>query len=88
MLDSFEGLIGAGSAPERRSDSSVLARARTISGSPPPIVIEARPPEILLRMTGAELISSSKMIAKRLWTFAPVTSSKRSAPFWLNVMAT
>ena len=31
-------------------------------------------------MTGAESIVSSRMMAKRRLTFAPVTSSKRSAP--------
>ena len=47
------------------------------------VVIEA-----VESMTGAESMISSSMIAKRRCTFAPVTSSKRSAPAGLNVSET
>ena len=40
-------------APERSTSSSVLAFCSWTSGSPAPSVMLARPPPILLRMTGA-----------------------------------
>ena len=85
MSDSLLGVIGAGSAPERRTSSSFRASWSCFSGSPAPIVMLARPPPIFVLMTGAESMTSSRMMAKRRPTFAPVTSSKRSAPAGLNV---
>ena len=39
-------------------------------------------------MTGAESMTSSRMMAKRRFTLAPVTSSKRWAPAGLKEMET
>ncbi|GAF92686.1 unnamed protein product, partial [marine sediment metagenome] len=57
MSDSFDGVIGAGSAPERSTISSFSAFFSWVSGSPAPIVMLARPPPIFDLMTGAELMT-------------------------------
>src|SRR3984957_6667608 len=87
MSDSLLGEMGAGSAPERSTSSSCLASCSCFSWSPAPIVMVALPPPIFVLMTGAESTMSSRMIAKRRLTFAPVTSSKRSDPAGEDLVA-
>ncbi len=56
MSDSFDGEIGAGSAPERKHELELARLLRAAaSGSPAPRVMLARPPPIFVRMTGARV---------------------------------
>lgn len=88
MRCSFDGVIGAGSAPERKTSSSWRASASCLSASPEPIVMLAWPPAIFDRMRGACCTVSSRMMAKRFCTFEPVISSKRVAPDSVNCSET
>jgi preprotein translocase subunit SecD len=72
--------MGSGNPEQQLADSRKLELVLKSGALPAPIEICARPPPILVRMTGAESTTSSRMMAKRRLTFAPVTSSNRSAP--------
>jgi hypothetical protein len=88
MRCSFDGVIGAGSAPERSTSSSLRESSSCLVGSLDPIVIVAWPPEIFARMRGALSTLSSRMIANRFCTFSPVICSNRVAPDSVNDSAT
>ncbi len=85
---SFEGVIGAGRAPERSTSSSLRDSSSCFCGSLAPIVMVARPPPIFARMRGALSTVSSRMIAKRFCTLSPVICSKREEPDSVKLMAT
>jgi hypothetical protein len=75
-------VTGASREPVRRTSERCWPRPW---GPPePPISMLALPPQIALRMTGADRILSSRMIANRFSTFSVVTSQKIFAPRGLN----
>ena len=88
MRCSFEGLMGAGSAPERSTSSSLRLSSSCFCGSLAPMVMVARPPPIFDRMRGALSTLSSRTLAKRFWMLSPVICSKRVEPLSVKARAT
>ena len=88
MRCSFEGEIGAGSAPERSTSSSLRESSSWTWGSAAPMVMSAWPPGMRVWMTGALSTRLSRMMAKRRLMFAPVMRSKMLPPCAVNVSAT